>query len=44
MSLCGVWYRLPGLHHTLEHYSRIWSGEDYLDDPWLEGDAAIDRI
>ena len=40
----GAWFRLPGLHHTLEHYSRIWSGEDYLDDPWLEGDAAIDRM
>jgi len=40
----GAWFRLPGLHHTLEHYSRVWSGEEYLNDPWLEGDAAIERM
>jgi len=22
----------------------IWSGEDWLDDPWLNGDAVIDRM
>ena len=40
----GAWFRLPGLHPSREHYSRLWSGEDYLDDPWLDGDAAIDRM
>ena len=40
----GSWFRLPGLHHTHEHYGRVWSGDDWLDDPWLEGHAAIDAI
>ncbi|MEE9492479.1 MAG: hypothetical protein V3W04_03785 [Gammaproteobacteria bacterium] len=40
----GSWFRLPGLHHTHEHYGRIWSGDDWLDNPWLEGHAAIDAI
>ena len=40
----GSWFRLFGLHHTHEHYGRVWSGDDWLDDPWLEGHAAIDAI
>ena len=40
----GSWFRLPGLHHTHEHYGRIWSGDDWLENPWLEGHAAIDAI
>lgn len=40
----GSWFRLPGLHHSNEHYGRIWSGDDWLDNPWLEGHAAIDAI
>ncbi|MEE9342755.1 MAG: hypothetical protein V3V12_03880 [Gammaproteobacteria bacterium] len=40
----GSWFRLPGLHHTHEHYGRIWSGDDWLDNPWLEGHAAIDAL
>ncbi len=40
----GSWFRLPGLHHTLDHYSRLWSGDDWLDDPWLDGHAAIDNM
>lgn len=40
----GSWFRLPGLHHTYEHYGRVWSGDDWLDNPWLEGHAAIDAI
>ena len=40
----GSWFRLPGLHHTNEHFGRIWSGDDWLEDPWLEGHAAIDAI
>jgi P4 family phage/plasmid primase-like protien len=33
----GNWVRLPGRHHTREHWSRVWSGSD-----WLEGNDAID--
>jgi len=40
----GAWFRLPGLHHTFEHYSRIYSGDEWLADPWLEGHAAIDAM
>ena len=40
----GAWFRLPGLHHYLKHYGRIWSGDDWLENPWLEGHAAIDTI
>ena len=38
----GSWFRLPGLHHTRYHYSSLWSGDDWLDDPWLTGHSAID--
>lgn len=38
----GSWFRLPGLHHTRYHYSSLWSGEDWMDDPWLTGHALID--
>jgi hypothetical protein len=36
---CGTSMRLPGRHHTKEHWSRVWDGEN-----WLEGNAAIDVI
>ena len=32
------------MHHTQPHYSRLWSGEEWLSDPWLEGHAAIDAM
>jgi hypothetical protein len=35
----GNWLRLPGRHHTRDHWSRVWDG-----DRWLEGHAAIDFI
>jgi len=38
----NAWFRLPGMHHTQPHYSRLWSGDAWLSDPWLEGNAAID--
>lgn len=38
----GSWLRLPGRHHTRDHFSRVWSGDEWLDSPWLEGVAAID--
>ncbi len=40
----GAWFRLPGLHHTREHYGKIWSGDDWLEEPWLDGHAAIDAM
>ena len=40
----GAWLRLPGLHHTQDHITRVWSGDVWLDDPWQEGDAAIDTM
>jgi hypothetical protein len=40
----GSWFRLPGLHHTREHHSRVWGGDDGMDDPWLAGHAAVDAM
>ena len=38
----GSWFRLPGLHPAKNHYHRLWSGDEWLEDPWLKGHAAID--
>jgi len=43
-DVLGAWFRLPGLHHTKDHYARVWSGDEWLDDPWLSGHAAIDAM
>jgi hypothetical protein len=40
----GHWLRLPGRHHTHEHYTRVWNDEPWTDQPWLEGHEAIDRM
>tara|TARA_R110002096_G_scaffold403766_3_gene601315 strand:- start:9688 stop:10866 length:1179 start_codon:yes stop_codon:yes gene_type:complete len=40
----GAWLRLPGLHHSHNHYSRVWSGDEWLEDPWLDGNEAIGVI
>jgi len=40
----GAWLRLPGRHHTRQHWSRVWSGEGELEDAWLEGHGAVERI
>lgn len=40
----GAWFRLPGLHHTRDHISTVWSGDEWLDDPWLSGHAAMDAM
>lgn len=40
----GAWFRLPGRHHTRQHFHILWSGESWLDRPWLEGEAAIEVI
>ena len=40
----GSWLRLPGRHHTHEHYTRVWNDEPWSEENWLEGHEAIDRI
>jgi len=40
----GDCLRLPGRHHTYEHFTKVWSGDPELPEPWLEGNGAIDRI
>ena len=40
----GSWFRLPGLHHTRDHYSAVWAGDEGFDEPWLTGHAAIDAM
>ena len=31
--------RLPGLHHTYQHYSRVWDGKG-----WASGEKAVEMI
>lgn len=38
---CGNWLRLPGLHHSREHWSEA---HDECTGRWLAGHAAIDKI
>lgn len=40
----GDWLRLPGRHHTHEHYTRVFSDEDWNEETWLVGHEAIDRL
>ncbi|MEZ5328552.1 MAG: hypothetical protein R3F19_26205 [Verrucomicrobiales bacterium] len=40
----GAWLRLPGVHHSRDHITRVWSGDAWMDEPWEEGNAAIDAI
>jgi len=40
----GSWLRLPGRHHTRQHYTRVFNDEPYADIEWLEGHDAIDRM
>jgi hypothetical protein len=35
----GNWLRLPGRHHTREHWSRVWDGRR-----WLEGAEAVEWL
>jgi hypothetical protein len=35
----GNWARLPGRHHTRDHWTRVWDGN-----AWLEDQAAVDAI
>jgi hypothetical protein len=40
----GSWLRLPGRHHTRNHFTRVFNDEPWAETPWLEGHEAIDRI
>ena len=40
----GSWLRLPGRHHTREHFTRVYDDEPFADIQWLEGHDAIDRM
>lgn len=40
----GSWLRLPGRHHTRDHFTRVWNDEPWGDKKWLEGHEAIDRL
>ena len=35
----GNWIRLPGRHHTRDHWSKVWDGRN-----WLEGIDAVEWI
>ena len=35
----GSWLRLPGRHHTNQHWTKVWS-----DERWLEDQEAIEAI
>jgi hypothetical protein len=39
----GKWLRLPGRHHTHQHFSKVWSDDD-PEEPWLEGISAIEHL
>jgi hypothetical protein len=36
---CGNWLRLPGRHHTRDHWSTVWDGSR-----WLAGEAAVEYL
>jgi hypothetical protein len=36
--------RLPGRHHTREHYTRVWNFDSVGDNEWLEGGEAIEAM
>lgn len=40
----GDWLRLPGRHHTNDHYTRVYGDEGWENEPWLIGHDAIDRV
>jgi len=35
----GNWLRLPGRHHTRDHWSEVWDGSS-----WLSGEAAVEML
>ncbi len=40
----GSWLRLPGRHHTHQHFTRVYNDEPHAEAIWLDGHDAIDRI
>ena len=40
----GGWLRLPGRHHTRDHFTRVFNDEPWSENMWLEGHEAIDRL
>lgn len=40
----GDWLRLPGRHHTRQHFTRVYCDEPWGEEPWLAGHEAIDRL
>ncbi len=40
----GDWLRLFRRHHTRDHSTRVWNDEPDMEDTWLTGHDAIDRI
>ncbi len=40
----GSWLRLPGRHHSRDHFTRVYNDQPWDDQTWLEGHDAIDRI
>ena len=36
--------RLPGRHHTRQHYTRVWNFDPLGDTEWLEGGEAIEAM
>jgi len=39
----GKWLRMPGRHHTHQHFSKVWSDDD-PEEPWIEGISAIEHL
>jgi hypothetical protein len=40
----GDWLRLPGRHHSRPHFTRVWNDDPTVEEKWLVGHDAIDRI
>jgi hypothetical protein len=40
----GSWLRIPGRHHTRNHFTRVWNDESWGESQWLEGHEAIDAL
>jgi len=40
----GNWLRLPGRHHSRDHFTRVFNDEPWAETPWLDGHDAIDQI
>ena len=43
-SAKGSWLRIPGRHHTRPFFTRVWNDDPTLQQDWLSGHDAIDRM